>query len=108
MQRLALIGTVATWSLLAAAAGLDRPTPADPGQPAKPSYGIDKRLPLTTSRVIGSPDPLPPYRVRKLFPNLRVDFPVAVTHQPGSDRLLIITQTRSYGPTKLQRFIDDP
>jgi glucose/arabinose dehydrogenase len=77
-------------------------------QAAKRPFGIDKRLPLTTSRVVGSPDPLPPYRVRKVFPKLRIDYPIAVCHQPGSDRLLIITQQTPYGPTKLERVADDP
>src|SRR5947208_1444553 len=78
------------------------------GQQPKGPYGIDKRLPLTTSRVVGSPDPLPPYRVRKLFPKLRIDYPITICHQPGSDRLLTITQKEPYGPTKLVRFVDRP
>src|SRR5437870_1864283 len=74
-------------------------------QAARP-FGIDKRLPLTTSRVAGSPDPLPPYNVRKVFPKLSIDYPIAVCHQPGSDRLLVITQKTPYGPTILQRIVD--
>jgi glucose/arabinose dehydrogenase/mono/diheme cytochrome c family protein len=77
-------------------------------QPAGKPYGLDKRLPLTTSRVVGSPDPLPPYRIRKAYPNLALNYPIAVSHQPGSDRLLVITEEWSYGPTKLERFVDDP
>ena len=71
-------------------------------------YGIDKRVPLTTSKVVGSPD-----RRRRIvpcgsFPNLKMNFPIAVVHQPGSDRLLLITESYGYGPTKLQRMKDDP
>jgi uncharacterized repeat protein (TIGR03806 family) len=77
-------------------------------QPAKRPFGLEKRLPLTTSRVIGSPDPLPPYRVRKVFDNLKLNHPIAALHQPGSDRLLIITQKASYGTTRIQRHVDDP
>src|SRR5438309_1620347 len=78
------------------------------GPPAQRPYGLEKRLPLTTSTVVGSPDPLPPYRVRKVFADLKLDHPIAVHHQAGSDRLLVITQKHSYGPTKLQRIMDDP
>ncbi|HZV03461.1 MAG TPA: PQQ-dependent sugar dehydrogenase [Gemmataceae bacterium] len=74
---------------------------------AKP-HGIERRIPLTTSRVVGAPDPPPPYRVRRVYPNLKLDFPVAVAHQPGSDRLLIITQPAPYAPTTILRTQDDP
>ncbi|HYV37418.1 MAG TPA: PQQ-dependent sugar dehydrogenase, partial [Gemmataceae bacterium] len=82
---------------------------ADAGGPAKQRpFGIDKRIPLTTSRVVGSPEPLPPYRARKVFDKLRIDYPIAIRHQPGSDRFLIITQKIPYGPTKLERISGDP
>jgi uncharacterized repeat protein (TIGR03806 family) len=77
-------------------------------QQASRPYGIAKRVPLTTSTVVGSPDPPPPYRVTKAFPNLKVNFPIAVKHQPGSDRLLFICQDWSYGPAQLMRTKDDP
>src|SRR5439155_14328945 len=77
-------------------------------QPDQRPYGLEKRLPLTTSRVVGSPEPPPPYRVPKAFPDLKLDHPIAVRHQPGSDRLLVITQKNSYGPTKIRRLVDDP
>jgi glucose/arabinose dehydrogenase len=68
---------------------------------------IDKLVPLTTSKVVGSPDPPLPFRVVKAFPDLKISYPIAVTHQPGSDRLLFITQPNPYGPTKIQRTRDD-
>src|SRR5579859_8100394 len=61
------------------------------GKPAKP-FGIDQRVPLTTSKVVGSPDPPPPYRVRRLFPNLKINFPIAVVRQPDTDLLQFITE----------------
>jgi glucose/arabinose dehydrogenase len=78
------------------------------GKSAARPYGIERRLPLTTSRVVGSPEPPPPYRVRKVFPDLKVNFPVAVVPQPGSDRLLFITEEWPYGPTRIRRMKDDP
>ncbi len=71
-------------------------------------YGIERRLPLTTSRVVGSPEPPPPYRARCVYPKLKLSFPVAVAHQPDSNLLLLITQSRPYAPTTILRIPDDP
>src|SRR4051794_40375687 len=67
-----------------------------------------KRPPLTTSRVIGSPDPPPPYRKEKAFPALKANFPIHVVHQPGSDRLLFVGETGAYAPSAVYRMRDDP
>jgi glucose/arabinose dehydrogenase/mono/diheme cytochrome c family protein len=71
-------------------------------------YGIERRLPLTTSTVVGSPDPPPPYRVKRVYPNLKISYPIAVRHQPGSDRLLFISQPNPYARTLIRRMKDDP
>jgi glucose/arabinose dehydrogenase len=76
-------------------------------EPASRPHAIDKRLPLTTSKVVGSPDPPLPFGAVKAFPDLVLSYPIAVTHQPGSDRLLVITETNPYGPTKIVRVVDD-
>jgi glucose/arabinose dehydrogenase len=80
------------------------PPSRDAGRP----FGIERRLPLTTSRVIGSPDPPPPYRAARVYPDLKVNFPVAVIHQPHSDLLLVIHEPSPYAPTKIARVKDDP
>ncbi|TMQ35708.1 MAG: hypothetical protein E6K70_00745, partial [Planctomycetota bacterium] len=69
---------------------------------------MEKRLPLTSSRVVGSPDPPPPYRIARAFPNLKLNYPIAVAHQPGSDRLLLITESEGSAPVKIERIVDDP
>lgn len=61
---------------------------------------------LTTSRVAGSPEPPAPYRTQRRYPKLKVDFPISLVHQPGSDRLWTITQDRSYSLTSIRRFVD--
>lgn len=71
-------------------------------------YGIEKRVEWTESRVVGSPDPPSPYKVRRVYPELKLNFPVGVFRQPGSDRLLVIQQPRSYSPTTIRRFRDEP
>jgi uncharacterized repeat protein (TIGR03806 family) len=75
--------------------------------PTRP-FGIARRIRLTTSRVVGWPDPPPPFRTRRVYPELKLSYPIAVTHQPGSDRLLAITQAAAYGATHIIRFKDDP
>ncbi len=70
---------------------------------AKP-FGIEKLPPLTTSKVVGFPDPPPPYRSVRVMPDYKPEFPVAVARIPGSTQALMLNQPRSYGPTTLWRF----
>ena len=37
---------------------------------AEQPYGIPKRVPWTTSRLTGTPEPPPPYRIERAFPKL--------------------------------------
>jgi hypothetical protein len=46
-------------------------------------FGIERRIPLTTSRVIGSPNPPLPFRVRRTFSRLAIPCPIAVAHDPA-------------------------
>lgn len=64
---------------------------AAPAADEKP-FGLTKRIPWTTSKVIGSPEPPPPYRVRRTFPNLKVVYPIAIAHEPGTEDLLLVHQ----------------
>jgi hypothetical protein len=57
--------------------------------PEKKPYGIDKRIPWTTSRVVGSPDPPAPYRLEKVFPRLSFYEPLELAPVPGSDRWVV-------------------
>jgi putative heme-binding domain-containing protein len=52
-------------------------------------YGIDRRVPWTTSRIKGSPEPPPPYRFERVFPKLTFKNPLLITTAPGTDRLFI-------------------
>jgi putative heme-binding domain-containing protein len=51
------------------------------------------RVPWTTSRVIGSPDPPPPFKIVRAFPNLKFDKPLLLARCPGSERLFIGEQS---------------
>jgi putative heme-binding domain-containing protein len=62
----------------------DRPKPVTAGAPAGAG-----RTPWTTSRVVGSPEPPPPYKVVRVFANLKFDKPLLLARAPGSNRLFL-------------------
>ncbi len=86
------------------AAGLAPAPRPESGQ----QVGIQKRISLTTSKVVGSPDPALPYRPVRAFPQLKLTYPIALDRIPGTDSLLIIAQGRSYGATVIYKIKDDP
>lgn len=65
-------------------------------------FRIDKRMPLTTSKIIGSPEPPPLYRTVNAFPNLHFDEPLAMMPIPGGNRLAVVQQSG-----KIFSFIND-
>ena len=66
---------------------------SSPTQSAPKPFGIDKRVPWTTSRVIGSPEPPSPYMAALAFPNLKFDDPTVITRAPGADRIFVAANT---------------
>ncbi len=70
--------------------------------------GGTKRIPMTTSRVVGSPEPPPPYRIQRRYPDLKINYPIAITHQPDSDLLVVVQQPIPGGHSQVVRFRDDP
>ncbi|MCY2966014.1 MAG: hypothetical protein NT069_20680, partial [Planctomycetota bacterium] len=44
--------------------------------------GIAKRIPWTTSRVVGRPDPPLPFQAVRAFPNLPLEFPLHIIAEP--------------------------
>jgi uncharacterized repeat protein (TIGR03806 family) len=77
---------------------------ADPGQDQKETapVGIKKRIPWTTSKVHGSPEPPAPYRTESAFPKLKFFEPLDLDHAPGSDRLFVAER-----PGKIYSFVND-
>ncbi len=59
-------------------------------QKAQKAAGIDHRVPWTSSKIVGTPEPPPPYRTQQVFPKLKFSEPLAMTWIPGSNRLLIV------------------
>jgi len=76
---------------------------AKPPKPKERQSTKSVRSAWTTSRVIGSPDPPPPFKVVRAFPNLKFTHPVLLARCPGSDRLFVGEQAG-----KLYSFADKP
>ncbi len=54
--------------------------------------GAAERIPWTTSRIHGTPEPPLPYIVERAFPNLKFDRPMEAATLPGTNRLVVIEQ----------------
>jgi uncharacterized repeat protein (TIGR03806 family) len=66
-----------------------------------------KRIPWTTSKVIGYPDPPLPYRPLRVYPKLALFQPVYVRAEPGGDRLFLVDHKGSWaGPGGMRVFAD--
>lgn len=66
-------------------------------------FPLDRRTPVDTSRLRGSPDPLPPFRTRRDFEKVKLTRPVYVAAEPGSDRLVVVEHDG-----RIVAFKDDP
>lgn len=51
-----------------------------------------QRAPWTTSRILGAPEPPPPYKVVRVFPRLRFQSPVLCVFAPSSERFFVAEQ----------------
>ena len=65
--------------------------------------GMDKRVPWTSSRIKGSPEPPPPFRSEVAFPKLKFFEPLDLACVPGKNRLAVGTR-----PGKIYSFVNDP
>lgn len=66
-------------------------------------FRLDRRFPCDTSRLLGTPDPPPPYKTRRDFEKLKLTRPVFVAAEPGSDRLIVVEHD-----SKVIAFKDNP
>ena len=66
-------------------------------------FGLDKRVPWTTSRIAGSPEPPDPYRLEIAFPGLRFSEPLAITHDAATNRFFVAER---HG--KIYSFVNEP
>ncbi len=81
---------------------------ADDRPAAEKPFGLKRRIPWNDSRVIGTPDPLPPYKVVRAFPKLNIKQPLTLTPEPGTNRLFIVNHLNFWaGPGRLLAVQDD-
>jgi uncharacterized repeat protein (TIGR03806 family) len=90
------LALVSVCAVLTVAADTEKPKKSKP-------FGIAKRERWATSRVVGSPDPPPPYRLEAVFPKLKFDQALELAVVPGSDRWVVAER---YG--KIYTFVTDP
>ena len=70
------------------------------------------RTPWTTSRVVGSPEPPPPFKIVRAFPNLKFNQPLLLARSPIDDRLFVGEQAgviysfRNRGDAEAELFFD--
>jgi uncharacterized repeat protein (TIGR03806 family) len=76
---------------------------ADPVRKDDKPVGLDRRVPWTTSRVKGSPEPPPAYRSEVAFPRLTFAEPLDMAYLPNQHRLAVAER---HG--KIFTFPDDP
>src|SRR5262249_12478020 len=75
---LTLIAAGTGWLGAAVGKGL-KPENAQPARATRAAW--------TSSRVVGSPDPPPPFQVVRVFPTLKFEHPLLITRVPGSNRI---------------------
>ena len=99
-----LLGS-ALLGLAAATLAMTRTASPEEGKPqgAERAYGLKDRVPWTTSRIKGTPEPPAPYRTEPAFPGLKFEEPLAMAFAPGSDRVFV---AQRYG--KVYSFPNDP
>ncbi len=76
---------------------------AEPTKPVDAGPAKSARVPWTTSRLVGSPDPPPPFKVVRVFPTLKFEHPTLIVHYPGSNRYIVGEQSGI-----LSSFVDQP
>jgi putative heme-binding domain-containing protein len=78
--------------------------PASGGQnPSSEQPSAPRRVPWTTSRIRGSPEPPAPYAAERAFPRLTFNNPLLLVAMPGTGRLCVGEQ-----PGKLYSFPESP
>src|SRR5438093_2044418 len=75
----------------------------------EPPFGIERRIPWTTTHVVGSPEPPLPYTVAKTLTNIPWKAPIFVTPAPDTDSLVVVQQGgEKVRPSRILRVRDEP
>jgi glucose/arabinose dehydrogenase len=63
---------------------------ATAAEPRRADFGLERRIPWTSSRLIGSPDPPSKYIAERVFPSLTFEAPCELVAIPGTNRLVVV------------------
>lgn len=55
-------------------------------------FGLQRRVPWTTSNFRGRPEPPPPFRAERVYPKVQFKEPTVLTSAPGTDRMFVAEQ----------------
>ncbi|HXD85759.1 MAG TPA: PQQ-dependent sugar dehydrogenase [Urbifossiella sp.] len=81
LRYLAVSMAVAAFALMLSTAA------QEPKPTAKKAPEVRKQW--TTSKITGSPEPPPPYKAARAFPNVKFNHPLLIARCPGSERLFV-------------------
>ncbi|WP_406695931.1 PQQ-dependent sugar dehydrogenase [Singulisphaera sp. Ch08] len=85
--------------------GFSLTTPAGAESP----FGLSKRVPWNSTRLVGSPEPPLPYTVEKTFTKLTWKKPIYLAEEPGTDLLWVIQEgIAAEQGSRIVRIKDDP
>ncbi|MCR9294505.1 MAG: PQQ-dependent sugar dehydrogenase [bacterium] len=77
--------------------------------PQEAVFGMQRRIPWTTSNVRGFPDPPPPLKLVRAYPEIQIPNLIALSSIPGSDYLLAVDHRSDWGgPSRIVQFKDSP
>ena len=76
--------------------------------PKTAPFGIETRVPVTSSKVVGSPDPPLPFTAKRMYPDYSPTYPILARAIPGTDQLIVISENKPWGVTVISRITDDP
>lgn len=96
---------IAILSLITLLSGLLvwQPWQTSSAQSKRAGFGIEKRVPWTTSHMHGYPEPPPPYKTERVFPKVSFKEPLDLTYATDTNRLFIAER---YG--KIYSFVNRP
>lgn len=83
------MGILIVFTMAIGSAVLQGGAPTETPTDEKP-FGLEKRIPWTTSKVLGSPEPPLPYTLSRTFSSLSFNVAITVVPEPGGNRLILL------------------
>ena len=78
------------------------------GAGAADPYGLEQRVVWKNERLLGFPEPPPPYKVERAYPKLSLTQPLAIGNFPNSQLMWAVDHQKDYGGiSRMYQFPDD-